>query len=120
LANIAVNARVSSVTGNPLYVYYSLDGGASWTQLGSALTSGCNSIGTTANFSVGTTVTFYIARNGDPNTGTAYGTGVVVTGACPNPTTVTTCNTSPTNQATPVTGGTLTVWMSANIAVAGC
>ena len=96
---------MSSTTGGPYYMYWSVDGGSSYTQLPTVLTTTCQLLGYTDYESLGITFTL-VATNIDPLSG-GYSTNVTSGGGtCPP--------TGTSNTITPASDGTLTVWATGN------
>ena len=102
---LLVYGKMSSTTGGPYYMYWSVDGGSSYTQLPTVLTTTCQLLGYTDYESLGITFTL-VATNIDPLSG-GYSTNVTSGGGtCPP--------TGTSNTITPASDGTLTVWATGN------
>ena len=110
VSNITVFAKTSSIAAGPYYIWYSTDGGATYTQFPTALTTSCSSIGTTLTLPVGTTFKFIMSDSLDPAAnGGWYTAATSAGGTCPA--VVTNCTS---NNITTITTGTLTIWVTGN------
>lgn len=116
MVSLGVNGKKSSGAGGTLYMWYSTDGGTTWTILNGGTNSGvlnttCTPLGTTASYPLGTVFTIMMSDISGPALSTNYSVNVSEGGSCPG--TVSDCTH---NTATPVAGGVLTIWSTGNIA----
>ena len=112
--NLSVNGKKSSGSGGTLYMWYSTDSGTTWNILNGGTNSGvlnttCTSLGTTSSYPLGTVFTIMMSDISGPSLSTNYSVNATAGGVCPG--TVTDCLH---NTATPVAGGTLTIWTTGN------
>ena len=98
-------------------MWWSVDGGTTYTQFPTVLTTTCVEVGTTPFYPIGTTFKFIMGRDSDEDPASYGGAATNVTSAgnvCPEVTQF--CSF---NNITTTTSGTLTVWSTGNQDLAG-
>lgn len=113
LVSLDINGKTSS--GSNRYMWWSADSGTNWTMLSPVLTTSCSVLGSTSFYPLGTTFLVRMSDIDGPNTTVGYGTNLSTGGSCPG--VVTNCSS---DSVTPVTAGTLTVWVTGNLAYNAC